>query len=74
MLSSQVKFSADRQTNGQTDIPVKQYDPIYRCGGIKKKMCCMCILPGAVYQSAPLVIPSLKRSPHSSPSSMAMVE
>ena len=33
MLSSQVKFSADRQTSGQTDrqtdITVKQYAPIY---------------------------------------------
>ena len=33
MSSSQVKFSADRRTL------VKQYDPIYRCGGIKREMC-----------------------------------
>ena len=42
MLSLQVKFSTDRQKDGQTDrwkdrrTPVKQYAPTaIRCGGIK---------------------------------------
>ena len=41
MLSSQVKFSADRQTDGQTDrrTPVKQYAPdLSMHGHIKEKI------------------------------------
>ena len=33
MLSSQVKFSADRQTDGQTDTGKPICPPIYRCEG-----------------------------------------
>ena len=37
MLSFHVKFvQTDRQTDGWTTV--KQYDPIFRYGGIKKKM------------------------------------
>ena len=35
MLSSQVKFSADRQTDRQMDTGKNNMLLIYRCGGIK---------------------------------------